>query len=184
MNSTSFLLCLVFAAIGYVVHPMLLSSMVSSKMVSENALSFEYLQKWRLQNGETVVDTADDTNDKVVEIKKDPVKTVIITEPKPEPVNVEPEPIEDVEIKLTDAQFEDALKASVKSGDVTEFKYEQVLEWEREGEEEVDGDTYEVGMITYQADTLFAEQQLKAKALIQDGKVVRWLWPTTNTTMR
>lgn len=187
MNSTSFLLCLVFAAIGYVAHPMLLSSMVSSKMVSENALSFEYLDKLRSESGyvapsgsDVVVD--DDPVDDPAVKPNDPVVTEVV--PDPEPVLPDPDINVEEALVLTDSQFEDALKASVKSGDVTEFNYEQVLKWEREGEVEVDGDIYGVGMVTYQADTIFDEQQLKAKALIQDGKVVRWLWPTTNTTMK
>jgi len=87
-------------------------------------------------------------------------------------------------VSISDKQFTEILKSSVEAGDVNEFKSSQVLSWKREGEELMGGESYEVGMVTYKAQTIFDEQELKAKALVKDGKVVRWLWPSTNTEMR
>ena len=42
MNLASLLLCLVFAAVGYIVHPMILSSLVEANVVSASVLSKEY----------------------------------------------------------------------------------------------------------------------------------------------
>jgi hypothetical protein len=87
-------------------------------------------------------------------------------------------------VKLSEADLIGILKASVKAGDVNEFNFEQVIAWKQADDELIGSDTFEVGMVTYKADTIFDEQELDAKALIKDGKVVKWLWPISNTEMR
>ena len=193
MNLASFLLCLVFAAIGYVVHPMLLSKLVDSKLVAESSLSDSYREEQAKKADKDLPKSGDDETKGTVSEPAKPEVVVIPTPAVPVPVIPTPElvpdpaPVEpEVEtgVKLGEKEFIDALKASVKARDVNEFDFDQVLSWKRAGEEELDGGTYEVGMVTYKADTIFDEQQLEAKALIKDGKVVKWLWPTTNTKMR
>lgn len=207
MNSSSILLCLVFAAIGYVIHPILLPALVESKFVAESTLSESYKEEQKKKYGivpsETDVTKKPDVGDEnvtpepvkpdVVEIPDTPTPTPtpepeVTPEPTPEPeVVVMPEP-EKPEVKpvvrLSEQELIDALKSSVKAGDVNEFSFDQVIAWKRGSEELIGSDSFEVGIVTYKADTIFDEQELDAKALIKDGKVVKWLWPTTNTEMR
>jgi hypothetical protein len=67
------------------------------------------------------------------------------------------------------------MKASIQAADIQEFKFADVLEWAVDEEEILDGVTYQVGTASYKAETLFGVKTLHAKALIQEGKVVRWV---------
>lgn len=70
------------------------------------------------------------------------------------------------------------MKASIASGQISKFTAAQVLEWEAAtSPETIDGQTYQIGNVTYQAETPFGTKNLPAKALIKDGKVVRWISP-------
>ncbi len=192
MNSSSILLCFVFAAIGYVLHPMLLPGLLDSKLVAESSLSDGYKEEQAKKTGKDLPESEDDTEQDTAKenvapepIKPEVVETptpvppaIVVPTPTPDPVTT-PAPVEAV-VKLSEQALINILKASVKAGDVNEFEFNQVLEWKLAGDE----GTHQVGMVTYQADTIFDEQKLEAKALIKDGKVVKWLWPTTNTKMR
>jgi hypothetical protein len=68
------------------------------------------------------------------------------------------------------------MKSSITDGQVTEFTVSQVLGWKAGGKEVFDGETYQVGLAAYSADTIFGKKTLEAKALIKDGKVVKWVW--------
>ena len=203
MNSSSLLLCLVFAAIGYVIHPMILPGLVDSKLVAKSSLSDSYKQEQAVKTGKDASESED-----VIpgDATPEPVKPVVVEDLDPEPVAtpkqepepvptpepviepvIEPEPEEPKEepvVRLSESELIDILKASVKAGDVNEFEFSQVISWKEADEELIGSDTFQVGMVTYKADTIFDEQQLDAKAIIKDGKVVKWLWPTTNTQMR
>ena len=69
------------------------------------------------------------------------------------------------------------MQASIKNGEIKEFQVDQVLEWLPGGEETVEGETYVTGTVNYKKDTVFGLKTIQAKALIKNGKVVRWLWP-------
>lgn len=70
------------------------------------------------------------------------------------------------------------MKASIASGQISKFTAAQVLEWNAgTGSETIDGQVYQTGNVTYQAETPFGAKHLQAKALIKDGKVVRWISP-------
>jgi hypothetical protein len=205
MNSSSVLLCFVFAAIGYVIHPMILPSLVDSKLVAESSLSDSYRGDKVKKTDKNLPGSEDDEYEDTTKeyVAPKPIKPVVVEQPtptkptptvpaivtpkpdpkpypKPEPEEPKVKPV----VKLSDLELTNILKASVKAGDVNEFEFKQVLFWKRAGEEQLDGEIYHVGMVTYKADTIFDEQELDAKALIKDGKVVKWLWPTTNTKMR
>jgi hypothetical protein len=199
MNSSSLLLCLVFAAIGYVIHPMILPGLVDSKLVAESSLSDSYKQEQAVKTGKDTSKPEDPSED---DVTPEPVKPDVVEETAPDPVVIPkpelepvptPDPVSDTEpeepkedpvVKLSESELIDILKASVKAGDVNEFEFSQVISWKEADEELIGSDTFQVGMVTYKADTIFDEQQLDAKAIIKDGKVVKWLWPTTNTQMR
>ena len=70
------------------------------------------------------------------------------------------------------------MQDSIRRGAIKEFNFSQVLNWEASAEPEtVDGETYQTGLASYKAETVFGVKTIQAKALIKDGKVIRWLWP-------
>lgn len=85
---------------------------------------------------------------------------------------------------LTGAQIEAAMQASIKDGAVKEFKFEDVKAWKAGEDEDVDGVTYQTGMAAYQAETIFGPKPVQAKALIKDGKVVKWVYAKTGMEIR
>ncbi|TAE92267.1 MAG: hypothetical protein EAZ81_03425 [Verrucomicrobia bacterium] len=71
------------------------------------------------------------------------------------------------------------MKSSISSKQITEFSLDQVNDWKAGEEESIDGSSYQTGTASYQAETIFGTKNIQAKALIQGGKVVRWIWPTS-----
>ncbi|MBB07212.1 MAG: hypothetical protein CMN03_02995, partial [Roseibacillus sp.] len=51
-------------------------------------------------------------------------------------------------------------------------------------EENVDGEMYQTGLAAYKAQTIFGEKTVQAKALIQKGKVVKWIYAKTGMEIR
>ena len=77
------------------------------------------------------------------------------------------------------------MKASIQAGEIKEFGFDQVLEWVAgEGEETIDGESYQTGLASYKAETVFGVKTIHAKALIKGGKVVRWLWPKSGMEIK
>ncbi len=89
-----------------------------------------------------------------------------------------PEVVQQPEAPAQTADVVAVMKASVASGEVSKFSAAQVLEWEAGASTEtIDGEIYQVGNVTYQAETPFGTKNLPAKALIKNNKVVRWISP-------
>lgn len=102
----------------------------------------------------------------------------------PEPVPPAVTPATPAADKLDAAAIVALLKADVEAGQVTEFKAGQVTGW-RAGEElEFDGNTYQTGLVTFKAETILGVQEHEAIALIEDGKVYKWMWAKTKLEMR
>lgn len=77
------------------------------------------------------------------------------------------------------------MKASIQAGEIKEFTFDQVLEWlPGEGSETIDGQSYQIGIASYKAETVFGVKTTQAKALIQGGKVARWLWPKSGMEIK
>lgn len=134
----------------------------------------------------TTPTVVDPTPDPVVPTPPDTVPTTpttptIPTTPTtpPEVVTEIPEaPVTPPEAPLQAADVVLVMKSSIASGDVSKFSAAQVLEWKAgEATETIDGETYQIGNLTYQAETPFGTKNLPAKALIKNGKVVRWISP-------
>lgn len=90
----------------------------------------------------------------------------------PETPKVQPE----TSVKKSDVVA--VMKASIASRQISKFTASQVLDWQAGTSTELfDGVAYEIGNVTYQAETPFGTKNLPAKALIKDGKVVRWISP-------
>lgn len=77
-----------------------------------------------------------------------------------------------------------AMQESVKSGGVNEFGFDQVLEWTAGEDEERDGASYQTGKVTYKAETIFGVKNIQAQALILNGKVAKWIWPTSGMEIK
>ena len=86
--------------------------------------------------------------------------------------------------KLDEAAIVALLKADVQAGKVTEFKANQVTAWKAGEEMDFDGDTYQTGHVTFKAETILGVQEHEAIALIEDGKVHKWMWAKTKLEMR
>ena len=71
----------------------------------------------------------------------------------------------------------EVMKAHLRSGALKQFTFEDVLEWMVEADEVVNGQTYQTGLVRYKAETIFGMKTIDAKALMQNGKIVRWVWP-------
>jgi hypothetical protein len=109
-------------------------------------------------------------------------------EPAPAPPEPEPEPTPAPEPEPAAAGSGDPvaiMKASIQAGEIKEFSFDQVLEWQPgEGMETIDGIGYLTGIASYKAETVFGVKTIQAKALIQGGKVVRWLWPKSGMEIK
>ena len=112
----------------------------------------------------------------------DPVPPVASVDP---PVVTPPAPAPPTTAsKLDEAAIVALLKADVEAGKVTEFKVNQVTEWNAGEEIEFDGETYQTGLVTFKAETILGVQEHEAIALIEDGKVYKWMWAKTKLEMR
>jgi hypothetical protein len=76
------------------------------------------------------------------------------------------------------------MQESIRDGQIKEFKFEQVLGWKAGENETVDGQTFQTGLVSYKAETIFGVKTIQAKALIQKGKVVRWIWPKSGMEIK
>ncbi len=73
-----------------------------------------------------------------------------------------------------DPRFE-PMKASIRSGGAGFFQLEAAHSWRWSGKETVDGTEYETGMVIMAMESAFGTARRELKALMRDGKVVRWL---------
>ena len=77
------------------------------------------------------------------------------------------------------------MKASIEAGDISEFTFDQVTDWEAlEEEETFGGESYKIGLLTYKAETFVGVRTIQAKALIKGNKVARWLWPKSGMEIK
>lgn len=114
------------------------------------------------------------------EVMPKPEVVVEVTKPEVVPlpeVTPEPEVVTEPASPTVVGDVVGIMQASIKNGEIKEFQVDQVLEWLPGGEETVEGETYVTGTVNYKKDTVFGLKTIQAKALIKNGKVVRWLWP-------
>lgn len=110
----------------------------------------------------------------------------------PEPTPAEPTPVEPVKpeepaVVDSNSASSDVVKlmqASLKNGQISEFKFEQVIGWKDAGTETIGGQSYHIGLAAYKAETIFGPNTLQAKALIQNGKVVKWVFVKSGLEMK
>ncbi len=107
-------------------------------------------------------------------------------EPEPTPAPTEPAPLtESVDAPApTDSDVVQVMQASIDAGQIKEFTKAQVLSWTTSTDEIADGETYQIGLAAYKAETIFGIKTIQAKAMIQSGKVVRWIWPKSGMEIK
>jgi hypothetical protein len=105
-------------------------------------------------------------------------------DPAPTPPTPDPDPDPAPAAKLDEAAIVSLLKKDVEAGKVTEFKANQVTEWQAGEAMEFDGQNYQTGLVTFKAETILGVQEHQAIALIEDGKVYKWMWAKTKLEMR
>lgn len=103
-------------------------------------------------------------------------------DPKPETTPI-PEPAP-TGATLGGEEIVKVMQESIKSAQVKEFTFDQVLAWKAGEEEEVDGVKYQTGNAAYKAETIFGVKTIQAKALIQGGKVTKWIWPNSGMEIK
>lgn len=77
-----------------------------------------------------------------------------------------------------------AMQASIKAAQIKEFTFDQVTEWKAGENETVDGESYQTGLASYSAETIFGNKVIQAKALVKGGKVQRWIWPKSGMEIK
>ena len=76
------------------------------------------------------------------------------------------------------------MQESVRAGQIKEFNFDQVTTWKAEADEIVDGETYQTGLASYKAETIFGVKIIQAKALIKGTKIQRWIWPKSGMEIK
>jgi len=76
------------------------------------------------------------------------------------------------------------MQESIRTRQINEFALTQVLAWQGESDETVNGEVFQAGSLTYKAETIFGVKTIQAKALIKDGKVQRWIWPKSGLEIK
>lgn len=97
--------------------------------------------------------------------------------------NSEPAP-EPADKKLSPDELVALMKKFIAAGTLKEFKAEQVVTWKAGEDESIDGVNYQIGLVTYKAQTIFGEKPVNAKALIKGGEVNRWVFAKSGMEMR
>lgn len=126
-------------------------------------------------------DTAPEPTPEPPVAQKEPEKMDETPAPAPEPA---PEPVPAADTPLGEEALVTLMQESIKGGQVKEFTFDQVLKWNAGSEEEVDGIKYQTGLAEYKAETIFGVKTMKAKALIKDGKVAKWIWATSGMEIK
>lgn len=84
----------------------------------------------------------------------------------------------------SEADIVKAMKDSIQSGQIKEFKIDQVLQWKAAADESAEGESYQTGTILYKAETFLGTKTIEAKAFIKAGKVHRWIWPRSGMEIK
>lgn len=68
------------------------------------------------------------------------------------------------------------LLASMKAGEVTEIKPDNVKSWGEAAREKIDGNDYWTVNVKYETQTMFGKFETEAQARIKNGKVEKWVY--------
>ncbi len=76
------------------------------------------------------------------------------------------------------------MKNSLMNKQIHEIGFEQVSNWQPGPVETIGGQSYDTGTIIYSTEFLGTKRDVEAKALIQNGKVIRWIWPKSGIELK
>lgn len=170
MKFSNVFLLLVFIAAGYVAYPYIHPKVAESPAFEVVGVVSEKVKEQTAKVKESAAPI-----EKVTEpsVEKNAVPESRVAEVAEA---VKPE-VEEVDVYSEEASaVRKAMKQSLMSGAVTEFSVQDVKKVEVESPQNRDGVSYEVGSVTIKDLTIFGEQETKVIALIQNGKVQKWLW--------
>lgn len=68
------------------------------------------------------------------------------------------------------------LLASMKSGEVTEIKPDNIKSWGDVAQEKIDGTDYWTVIVKYETQTMFGKFETEAQARIKNGRVEKWVY--------
>jgi len=126
--------------------------------------------------------------DPIPPLEPDPEPAIVQNEAEMEPPvatpEAEPTPAPAPAAPAASGDVVSIMQQSIRGGEIKEFTFDQVLGWKPEEDETVDGETYQTGVAAYKADTIFGVKTIQAKALIKDGKVIRWIWPKSGMEIK
>ncbi len=74
--------------------------------------------------------------------------------------------------------------ASIKAGQVKEIELGKIAYWRWNGYEEIGGTGYWTGVVGYTANTIFGEINAEGKALIRNGRVIKWIYSGSEEEIR
>jgi hypothetical protein len=77
-----------------------------------------------------------------------------------------------------------AMKASIGRGEAGDRSLAEAKGWRWIGPDWVKGTQYDAGLVRFEVSTIFGVFKNELKALHENGKVVRWVYPATNETLR
>ncbi|MDP0490154.1 MAG: hypothetical protein Q7Q71_03780 [Verrucomicrobiota bacterium JB023] len=112
---------------------------------------------------------------------------VVQQEPEPEVMEPEPEPAPEPAqpAKLSSEEIVAAMQSYLKDGKLKEFDFEQVSNWEARPEEEsFDGEMFQVGVASYEEETILGKKTIQALALFSEGQLVKWVYAQTKMEIR
>ncbi|WP_338286781.1 hypothetical protein [Luteolibacter sp. LG18] len=128
-------------------------------------------------------------------------------EPKPEPAPVQPatpvepkmeEPKQEAPkeeakeepkaassaLMLNEEQIVKAMQRSVQTGNFKELSAGKPISWKATEPETIGGEKYQTGILEYSGETIFGVRPIQAKALLQDGVVVKWISPKSGMEIK
>lgn len=77
-----------------------------------------------------------------------------------------------------------AMQESFQNDGLKEFTEATPTRWQTGTEETIKGETYQTGLLDYLAQTPFGGRAMQVKALLRDGKVVKWVSVTSGKELR
>lgn len=81
----------------------------------------------------------------------------------------------DKPVKAADGTYP-LLLASMKSGEVTEIKPDNIKSWGDVAQEKIDGTEYWTVIVKYETQTMFGKFETEAQARIKNGRVEKWVY--------
>lgn len=84
---------------------------------------------------------------------------------------------------LSDDGLVQLMQQHIKSGALKAFTFEQVTDWKAGPTENINGTPVQTGTVTYTHQSIFGPKQLRAKAYMLRGRVLRWVLPESGLVL-